>query len=267
MTGEPLPGALVTGGGARIGRAIALALAAEGRAVAIHYHRSASAAEETATSIRDTGGRAVTLACDFADPEATGELIGGAAAALAALGSNFGLLVNNASLFEYDSAADLSAARFDRHMAVNARAPALLATAFAAQVAAAGPAPPGPAIVNILDQRLHNPDADYLSYTVSKYAAEGLTRTLALALAPDIRVIGIAPGLALPSRDMDEETFAAAGARTPLGHPTAVQDIAATVCYAATARSITGQTILVDAGQHLSPTLRDVAFADAAGQE
>ncbi|MCZ6604167.1 MAG: SDR family oxidoreductase [Alphaproteobacteria bacterium] len=259
-THPALPGALVTGAAARIGRAIATALAAEGRAVAVHYNRSGKAAEETVSAIAESGGRAVAIKADLADASAAAELVPRAAEALAGLDAQFGCLVNNASLFEFDRVGELGPESFDRHMAVNARAPALIMQAFAGHIAADPVS--GAVVINILDQKLRNPNPDHLSYTISKYALEGLTRTMALACAPDIRVVGVAPGLTLPGGALDEAAFATAAARLPLGRATAVEDIAATVCYVAAAPSITGQTILVDAGQHLAATSRDVAFTE-----
>lgn len=258
MTDQP-PAALVTGAAGRIGRVIATTLGREGRAVAVHYHRSGEAAKETVGIIEQAGGRAVAIQADLADPGQVNTLIPRAVLALAKMSGVLGCLVNNAALFEYDTVDTLAGESFDRHMAINARAPALLMRAFAEHVSTARPAQP--VIINILDQKLHNPDPDYLSYTISKYALEGLTRTMALALAPEIRVIGIAPGLTLPNDNLSGAAFDSAAARLPLGRLTAVDDIAATVCYVATAPSITGQTIVVDAGQHLLAANRDIAFA------
>ena len=166
-----------------------------------------------------------------------------------------GVLVNNASLFERDDAATLTPERFDRHMAVNARAPALLARAFAAQ------APKGEdcCIVNLLDQKLWNPNPDFLSYTISKAALKELNAVLAMALAP-VRVCGVAPGLTLPSEKMSAENFRRAHGRTPLQRGSTPEDIAAAVRYLVTAQSVTGTVLLVDAGQHLVRSDRDVMF-------
>ncbi len=257
---DALPAALVTGAAGRIGRAIAQALGREGRIVAVHYHRSGDAAKETAALIEQAGGQAFVIQADLQDPAQARALVPEAVKVIVEKGGVLGCLVNNASLFEYDCIADLEAENFDRHFAINARAPALMMQAFAKYTAAANPAARLPVIINILDQKLGNPDPDYLSYTISKYALEGLTQTMALALAPSIRVIGIAPGLTLPSDDLKDAAFEKARTRLPLGRSTTLDDIAATVCYGATAPSITGQTIVVDAGQHLLPSRRDIAF-------
>jgi NAD(P)-dependent dehydrogenase (short-subunit alcohol dehydrogenase family) len=274
MNGGPEPkpnAALVTGAGGRIGRAIACALGAEGRPVAVHYNKGGDGAAETVALIEAGGGKAIAIQADLADSRAAEGLIPKASETLNGLGLGLGdglsCLVNNASHFAYDELSDIEASGFDRHMAVNARGPALLSKAFAKHIAANGAAHgasadtnSGAVIVNILDQKLFNPDPDYLSYTISKFALEGLTRTLALALAPTIRVVGVAPGVTLPSGELDAADFEKIGELMPLGRSTAVEDIAATVCYVATARSITGQTVTVDAGQHLRLSGRDIAF-------
>ncbi len=242
--------ALVTGGARRIGRAIVEALAADGCAVAIHHHRSREAAESLAAAIAARGGRAVAIGGDLASPDC-GALVAQAAAQLGPLA----VLVNNASLFERDEPDSVTAERFDRHMAVNARGPALLARAFAAQ------APRGDdcCIVNLLDQKLWNPNPDFLSYTLSKAALKELNTVLAMALAP-VRVCGVAPGLTLPSEKMSEENFRRAHGRTPLGRGSTPEDIAAAVRYLVNARAVTGTVLLVDAGQHLVRSDRDVMF-------
>lgn len=242
--------ALITGGAKRIGRAIVEALAGDGYAVAIHHHRSHEAAAALAAAIVARGGRAAALGCDLASPDCAA-LVAQAAARVGPLT----VLVNNASLFERDEAASLTPERFDRHMAVNARAPALLARAFAAQ------APQGEdcTIVNLLDQKLWNPNPDFLSYTLSKAALKELNTVLAMALAP-VRVCGVAPGLSLPSEKMSEENFRRAHGRTPLRRGSTPQDVAAAVRYLVTAQSVTGAVLLVDAGQHLVRSDRDVMF-------
>jgi NAD(P)-dependent dehydrogenase (short-subunit alcohol dehydrogenase family) len=242
--------ALVTGGAKRIGRAIVEALAAEGCAVAIHHHRSRAEAEALAAAIVARGGRAAALAGDLASPDC-GALIAQAAERLGPLS----VLVNNASLFERDEAATLTAERFDRHMAVNARAPALLARAFAAQA----PAGADCCIVNLLDQKLWNANPDFLSYTASKAALAELNTVLAMALAP-VRVCGVAPGLTLPSEKMSDENFRRAHPRTPLARGSTPDDIATAVRYLVGARAVTGSVLLVDAGQHLVRSDRDVMF-------
>jgi NAD(P)-dependent dehydrogenase (short-subunit alcohol dehydrogenase family) len=235
--------ALITGAGRRIGRAIALALAQEGFAVVLHANASRAEAEKLAGEISSQGGQARVVLADLADPESLNKLVPEAAA--------FGpltLLVNNASLFDEDEIATLERARFERTLAVNLTAPLFLAQAFAAQA----PSNVDASIVNILDQRVLKPTPRFFSYTLSKSALADATLTLAQALAPKIRVNGVAPGPTLPSPRQSKEQFAAQAASVPLKRGPSPEDIAAAVVYLASARSVTGSTIAVDGGQHLS---------------
>ena len=233
--------ALITGGGRRIGRAIALALASAGYAVALHANRSRTDAEALASEITEQGGRAVVVLGDLADAEAVRGLVP-AAAAFAPLT----LLVNSAAEFEPDDIASLEPARFARTMAVNLAAPLFLTQAFAAQ------APRGASIVNVLDQRVLKPTPRFLSYTLSKSALYTATTTLAQALAPKIRVNAVAPGPTLPSPRQTDEDFAAQAATLPLARGPRPEDIAAAVVYLAGAGGVTGVTIPVDGGQHIA---------------
>ncbi|MDL2358140.1 MAG: SDR family oxidoreductase [Pseudomonadota bacterium] len=244
--------ALVTGAGRRIGRAIAIALAQAGWDVAVHYRHSRAAALETCAAIEALGRRAVPLACDLADEAAVRSLLARAQAALGPIGC----VVNNASLFEYDSAVDFSPALLATHMQANVSAPILLAQALHAATAADGQA----VVINLLDQKLANMNPDFLSYTLSKAALHTATTMLAQALAPRVRVVGVAPGLTMVSGDQTEAGFASAHQDTPLGRSSTPQDIADAVCYVAAARAITGTTLFVDGGQHLMARPRDVMF-------
>lgn len=244
--------ALVTGGARRIGRAIALALAADGWDVAVQFGRSAAEAADTVRAIESLGRRAAALGCDLADAEAVRALAGRCAQALGPLAC----VVNNASLFEYDSAADFSPALLTRANAINVAAPLLLAQALAAQL----PPDRQGVVINLLDQKLFNPNPDFLSYTLSKAALKEATVLLARALAPRVRVVGIAPGITLPSGDQSEAGFAAAHAKTPLGRSSTPEDVAQAVVFAVNAAAVTGTTLLVDGGQHLVPSDRDVMF-------
>ena len=245
-------GALVTGAAQRIGRAIALGLANDGWHPVVHYHRSGDAAAETVAAIEERGGTATAIAADLSDPDAAAGLVAAATAATGGLGC----LVNNASMFAADDIGSVGVAGFDAIMAVNLRAPVLLSRAFADAL------PDGAegVIVNLLDQKLVNPNPDFLSYTLSKYGLSGLTTTLAMALAPRIRVCGVAPGLTLPSADQRPEQFAAVHGRTPLGRGATVDDIAGAVRYLVAADAVTGEVMLVDGGQHLVASDRDVMF-------
>ncbi len=235
--------ALVTGGAQRIGRAIALALADAGWAVAIHHRSSAGEAEDLANAIRARGGKATALAADLAREDETASLVERAQAALGPLGA----LVNNASVFERDEALDVTRESWDQHMEVNLRAPFVLSQEFARRL----PAGRKGAIVNLLDQRVWNLTPHFTSYTLSKTGLWALTRTLALALAPAIRVNGVAPGPVLPSSRQTQAQFDAQARATPLGRATPPEEIAAAVLFLLAAPSVTGQMLALDGGQHL----------------
>ncbi|XYJ10857.1 SDR family oxidoreductase [Telluria sp. B2] len=244
--------ALVTGAGRRLGRAIALGLAQAGWDVAVHYRNSEREAIETFDAIRALGRRAALLACDLGDEAAVRALPGRAAEAL----GRVTCIVNNASLFEYDSATTFSPALLSAHMSANLAAPLLLAQA----LHAATPENSQAVVINLLDQKLYNLNPDFLSYTLSKAALDTATRMLAQALAPTLRIVGVAPGITMVSGDQSEEGFRQAHTVTPLGRSSTPQDIADAVVYAASARALTGTTLVVDGGQHLVPLARDVMF-------
>jgi NAD(P)-dependent dehydrogenase (short-subunit alcohol dehydrogenase family) len=239
----PLPAALVTGGARRIGRAIVEDLAANGWAVAIHYRTSADAADDLAAGIVAAGGRATAVRGDLADIAAATGIVETATAALGPLT----LLVNNASIFEKDSVGGLDAALWQRQLAVNLAAPVFLAEAFARQL----PEDAEGNVVNLLDQRVFRPTPDYFSYQLSKSALLTATETLAMALAPRIRVNGIAPGPVLPSAHSTPERFAGHIAELPLQRQPDLADFGRTVRYFVENRSITGQVIALDGGQRL----------------
>jgi NAD(P)-dependent dehydrogenase (short-subunit alcohol dehydrogenase family) len=244
--------ALVTGAGKRIGRAIALGLAADGWDLALHFHRSQTEAEALAAQISALGVRAAAVRCDLGNADQTAGLIAVCERALGAVTC----LVNNAALFEYDDLASFDAEKWQRHMDVNLRAPLLLAKAFAAQI------PDGVTgcIVNLLDQKVFNLNPDFLSYTIAKIGLEAATRVLAMALAPRVRVCGVAPGITLVSGEQTAVGFARAHRLAPLGRSSDVEDIADTVRFVVNAGAMTGTTIVVDGGQHLWPSRRDVQF-------
>ncbi len=248
--------ALVTGAAQRIGRSIALGLAADGWHVVVHYNRSSADADTAVAEIIRTGGKATALPADLGDPQACRGLVREASAQTGGLTC----LVNNASLFVEDRIDDVSAAGFDDILAVNLRAPVLLSQAFAVQL----PEGEDGVIVNILDQKLANTNPDFLSYSLSKYGLAGLTDMLAMALGPAIRVCGVAPGLSLPSGDQTDSQFASVHQRTPLDRGSTPQDVSDAVRYLVGARAVTGETILVDGGQHLVRSERDVMFLDRA---
>lgn len=235
--------ALVTGAAKRVGRAIALGLAADGFAVAVHHNSSAVEADALVKEIKTAGGSAIAVSCDLADEEQTAGLIPHVNAALGPLG----LLVNNASLFERDEALDTTREGWDAHMAINLRAPFALTQAFARQL----PADQHGNVVNLLDERVLNLTPHFTSYTVSKSALWTLTQTLALALAPRIRVNGIGPGPVLPSPRQTEAQFTRQYTALPLQRPSSPEEIFAAVRFILAAPSMTGHIILLDGGQHL----------------
>ncbi|MBQ5961648.1 SDR family oxidoreductase [Massilia sp. ZL223] len=244
--------ALVTGAARRLGRAIALGLARAGWDVAVHYRQSEPDALATVEAIRALGRRAVPLQCDLANEAAVRALPGRAAAELGPVSC----IVNNASLFQYDSATEFSPVLLATHMQANVAAPLLLAQALYKATPEGGQS----VVINLLDQKLYNLNPDFLSYTLSKAALHSATTMLAQALAPKLRVVGVAPGITMVSGEQSEEGFARAHQATPLGRSSTPQDIADAVVYAAGARALTGTTLLVDGGQHLVPLGRDVMF-------
>ncbi len=235
--------ALVTGAGKRIGRALALALAADGWALALHYRGAEAEAESLRREIEAAGGRAVTLQADLAREAETARLIESAGAALGPLGC----LVNNASAFEHDGVDSATRESWDQHLEPNLRAPFLLSQGFARQL----PAESGGAIVNLLDQRVWNLTPHFVSYTLSKAGLWTLTQTLALALAPRIRVNAVGPGPCLPSPRQSDAEFERQCALMPLGRGTTPEEVAAALRFILSMPAMTGQMIALDGGQHL----------------
>ena len=256
------PVVLVTGAARRIGRRISLHLAQHGWDVVLHHRGSpigstaaaaASAAEATAAEARALGAQAWLVTADLADEAACNQLVPAAVASAGRLDA----LVNNASLFEYDAIDSLSAATLDRHWRANTTAPVLLARALHSHLAQRDGRG---AVVNLLDQKLANPNPDYFSYTLSKAALAEATVLLAQALAPRLRVCGVSPGVTLLSGAMDEAEFETAHRLTPLQRSSTADDIAAAVRFLLESPAITGHTLLVDGGQHLLGQPRDVLF-------
>jgi len=245
--------ALVTGSAQRIGREIALELAAHGWQVAIHYRRSAGEAEQTVAAVQQAGGRALAFAADLADEAECQALVPAVQAAF----GHIEAVVNNASLFEYDSVEDFSFAAMDRHWRANVAPAIVLARALHSCIAATGGAG---VVVNLLDQKLWNPNPDYLSYTLSKAALEAANTLLAQALAPRVRVCGVAPGVTLLSGEMSGEEFQSSHRMTPLQRSSTPHDVARAVRFLLESPAITGTTLLVDGGQHLQAQPRDVMF-------
>lgn len=235
--------ALVTGAGKRIGRVLAMALAHEGYAVAVHYNKSAAEAQSVVRAIHDKGGKAAAFKADLMVESEVEELLPAAKAKLGTIG----VLVNNASTFEWDTALSTSRDSWDKAIEPNLRAPFVLSQAFARNL----PDEAGGLIVNMLDERVWNLTQYFTSYTVAKAGLWTLTQTLALAFAPRIRVNGIGPGPALPSPRQTQAEFDRMAASMPLGRGTSPEEIADAFRFLLKAPSVTGQMIALDGGQHL----------------
>ena len=263
---------LVTGAARRLGREIALALAEAGWQVAVHYRSSrdealdtVNACEAAARAAGHAATRFAALSADLADEAATRTLVPQAVAALGRLDA----VVNSASAFEHDDAVTFSYAAMQAHLASNTGAPVLLAQALHDHLLARSEKTGGGAscvdasdgaVVNLLDQKLWNQNPDFFSYTLSKAALEAATTMLALALAPRVRVVGVAPGLTLTSHMLSDEKFQALHRLSPLGRSSTPADVVAAVRFALDNRSITGTTLLVDGGQHLMKFERDFSL-------
>jgi NAD(P)-dependent dehydrogenase (short-subunit alcohol dehydrogenase family) len=251
--GATIAGALVTGAGKRIGRAIALSLGRQGWKVAVHYHGSRSAAEEVVQEIRSGGGDAVALQADLSREEEVLRLLPEAERALGPIT----LLVNNASVFEMDKIETATRDSWDRHIETGLRAPLVLIQELSQRL----PADAKGNVINMLDERVWALTPYFLSYTVAKAGLWTLTQTLALGLAPRIRVNGIGPGPTLPSPRQTDEQFREQWRRMPLGRGTTPEEIARAVEFILAAPAMTGQMIALDGGQHLGwavPQLRRI---------
>lgn len=236
--------ALVTGAGARVGRAMALALGAAGWQVGVHYNSSAKGADETVATIKAAGGHAVSLQADLSDQSAVQGLVPTAAKAL---GGQLTLLVNSASTFADDTLQTHSARDWDYHFDTNTRAPVTLSQVFAKDFS---PAQKG-LIVNLVDQRVLKLNPQFFTYMLSKSALWTATRTMAQALAPNIRVNAIGPGPTLKSIHQTDEAFSAEKAATLTREGTSPEEIVKALLYLIEADSVTGQMIVSDGGQHL----------------
>lgn len=242
--------ALVTGGAKRIGAEICRALANEGHSIIIHYRSSGEAAKELSEELNKVS-KSATIMADLENFDDAKSLLPKAVKIFGPID----ILINNASMFEYDNIKSLNSDLFNRSIATNTLAPILLIQAFGEQsLDEQG------CIINLLDQKLENPNPDYLSYTASKTALAGLVEPLAIGLAPEIRVNGIAPGLTLPSPHASVSEFEKLHDKTPLGRGATARDISEAVVFLIGAKSVTGQVLFVDGGERLHPRNTDVLY-------
>jgi NAD(P)-dependent dehydrogenase (short-subunit alcohol dehydrogenase family) len=244
---------MITGAARRVGAAIARRFAAAGWACVIHHHHSKTEAEALQAEIQAAGGRAHLVQFDLADPAAIARGLDQAFGARPGLS----VLINSASTFAFDSPADPSPPIWREAMAVNALAPILLASGFAERLA---PDLADACVINLLDQKLRNPNPDYFSYTVSKAALAAASEIMARAYAPRLRVVNVAPGLMLPSADQTQAEFERSSRMNLLGRQTGLEELADGVFFLAGNAAITGQTLYIDSGQSLTPQPRDVMF-------
>lgn len=255
--------ALVTGAGRRLGRFIARGLAAEGWSIAIHFRSAEEEAISLRQDIQQAGGKAEIFMADFSQPLSHAQIDRWFEEIHEKLGVP-GLLVNNASLFEFDSAESCSAASLFEHYKTNLVVPVLLTQGLYRHVRKqVKELPRGEAaatVINLLDQKLSNINPDFFSYTLAKSALETATQTMAQGLAPWLRVVGLSPGFTCIAEGQTEQGFAQAHQVSPLGESSRPEEIAQAACWLARARAVTGTTLIVDGGQHLVPSPRDLQF-------
>ena len=249
----PAPVVLVTGAAKRLGREIALALAAGGWRVAVHYRNSEQDAIKTVAACALNTKASALFDADLADEIAVKTLVPRVIVHFGQIDA----VVNSASAFEQDSAKTFSYELLSKHLMSNTGAPILLAQALHTHLVSRNAKG---AVVNLLDQKLWNQNPDFLSYTLSKAALEAANTMLAMALAPLVRVVGVAPGLTLTSHMLSDTQFAELHKLSPLGRSSTPADVAATVKFALENQSITGTTLLVDGGQHLMKFERDFSL-------
>ncbi len=251
---------LVTGAAKRLGREIALQFARQGWDVAVHYGRSVKEAAQTVKEIQSIGRGAQGFQADLSDEAAVKNLFLDVSKTF----PNLNCLVNSASIFEYDRAnsnTPFSGKILQEHMQVNLTAPILLSQLmFEHQKSKANKSEVIPVVIQLLDQKLINPNPDYLSYTLSKAALLSSVELLAMDFAPYLRIVGLAPGISLPSGDQTEDGFTKAHQMTPLGKSSTPLDIGKAAVFLAESGAITGTTLYVDGGQHLLSSSRDVMF-------
>jgi len=240
---------LVTGGAQRVGAALSRRFAGAGWNVLIHYNRSVEPALALKARLDQDGGTAHTIGSDLSDAAAVDGLISRALD----IAPDLKVLVNCAAVFEADTARSPNPARWALSQSVNAYAPARLAADLHVRI-------DGGTVINVLDQKLANPNPDYFSYTIAKAALAEATRLQAMAFAPRTRVIGLAPGLLLPSGDQTDAEYERSAVMNLLSRPTTPDDLAEAALIAASGALRTGEVLYVDGGQHLVPQARDVMF-------
>ena len=255
-----MPTALVTGAAKRLGRAMALYLAERGYDVAVHYAGSATEAEAVAEDIRSKGRKAVTVQADLTVEADMQSLV---PRATEALGAPLEVLINNASIFEYDTLESATRTSWDRHLESNLRAPFVLTQAFAAQAPdaendAAGEPRARGLVINMIDQRVRKLTPEFMTYTLAKTALWTLTQTSAQGLAPHVRVNAIGPGPTLQGARQTADHFARQRAATIMGRGAGPDDIIGALGYFLDAKAVTGQLLCVDGGQHLGWQTPDV---------
>lgn len=233
---------LITGGAKRIGRSLCLSFGKAGWNVAIHYNTSKAEAEDLAKELTELGVESACLQADFSDEAALEKLVNDARTKLGPLSC----LINSASHFEYDSVESTTKEGWDTHLSVNLRAPFVLSQAFAKQVES-----DSNTIINILDQRVKNLTSHFITYTLSKSGLWTLTQTMAMALAPNIRVNGIGPGPTYKNEMQSDSDFERQCLETPLKHAISPDDVCRAAHFIVDTPSLTGQIIAVDSGQHL----------------
>lgn len=252
--GSSLGQALVTGAAQRLGREIALELARAGYDIALHYGRSEAEAEQTAAEIRQLGVSCVLGQADLSQVDGVKRLFEHFASH-----GPITCLVNNASVFEFDHAAEFSPTLFQQHMLVNLQAPLLLAQAMYHAMTEGDRG----VVVNMLDQKLSNMNPDFLSYTLSKAGLQTATTAMSVSFAPRLRVVGVAPGLTMISHLQTQEQFENTHKISPIGRSSEPEDIARAVRFLVESPAITGTTLLVDGGQHLVPMERDFSMMNS----
>ncbi|MGG4605707.1 SDR family oxidoreductase [Paenalcaligenes sp. Me131] len=246
---------LITGGAQRLGKAMALRFASQGWDIALHYHRSHEQALASKAEIEALGQRCALIQGDLSDAHAPKDIFARSVEALGRVDA----VINNASLFEYDNASEFSAALLNQHLGPNLVAPIELAQQLHQHIQPHHPARQG-VVINLLDQKLWGYNPDFFSYTLCKAALQSATTMLAQGLAPFVRVVGLAPGLTMPSHMQSEDDFARTHALAPLGRASTPDDIANAALMLAENTSITGSSLVVDGGQHLMGLQRDFSL-------